>query len=211
MKRLYLIGGLGADERVFKYLDLTIETKIIQWIEPQQNESLNSYAIRLTEQINQDEEFGILGVSFGGIVAIELSKHIKTSKLILISSAETSKQLPQKYVSLGKTQILKLIPNSLIKPPQQIFNFLFGAENKELLKEIIRDTNPQFIRWALNAVIKWSNETRPSEIIRIHGTNDKVIPLSGRAIEIKDGGHFMIVDKAKEISKLINEEINYTG
>lgn len=208
MKKLYLIGGLGADERVFKYLNLNIKTKIIQWIEPKPKEKISSYAIRLSEQINQDEEFGILGVSFGGILAIEISKHLKPSKLMLISSVETSKQLPQKYVSLGKTQILKLIPNSLIKPPQPIFNFLFGAKNKELLKEVIRDTNPQFIRWALNTIINWSNEKKSNQTIRIHGTNDKLIPLKGHAIEVKDGGHFMIVDRAEEISKLVNEQIN---
>jgi len=211
LKRLYLIGGLGADERVFKYLNLNIKTKIIQWIEPERKEEISSYSIRLSKQINQDEEFGILGVSFGGIMAIEISKHIKPTKLILISSVEVKNQLPQKYVLIGKTQILKLIPNNLIKPPQPIFNFLFGAKNKELLKEIIRDTNPQFIRWALNTIINWSNEKKSSEVMRIHGTKDKVIPLKGRAIEVKDGGHFMIVDKAEEISNLINEQMKYAG
>jgi len=211
LKSLYLIGGLGADGRVFKYLNLNIKTKIIQWIEPGRKEEISSYAFRLSKQINQDEEFGILGVSFGGIMAIEISKHIKPTKLLLISSVETKNQLPQKYLLLGKTQILKLIPNSFIKPPQPIFNFLFGAKNKELLKEIIRDTNPQFIRWALNTIISWSNDKKANEVIRIHGTKDNLIPLKGRAIEVKDGGHFMIVDKAKEISNLINEQMKYAG
>lgn len=211
MKKLYLIGGLGTDERVFKYLHLNIKTKIIQWIEPEHKEEISAYAIRLCKQINQNEEFGIVGVSFGGIMAIEISKHIKPTKLMLISSVETKNQLPQKYLLLGKTQILKLIPNSLIKPPQPIFNFLFGAKNKELLKEIIRDTNPKFIRWALNTIINWTNEAKSSEVIRIHGTKDKLIPLKGRAIEVKNGGHFMIVDRAEEISNLINEQMKYAG
>jgi len=206
-----MIGGLGADERVLNYLKLDVETTVIKWIEPKPKEELKSYAIRLTEQINQKDEFGILGVSFGGIVAIELSKLIKPSKLILISSVETSTQLPQTYVSLGKTQILNLIPNTLIKPPKPLLGFLFGAKNKQLLKQIIKDTEPEFIRWALNAIINWSNEETPIEAIRIHGTKDKLIPLKGEANEIKDGGHFMIVDKAEEISNLINEQMKYAG
>ena len=161
------------------------------------------------KQINHDDEFGILGVSFGGIIAIEISKLIKPKKLILISSVETSTQLPQTYVSLGKTQILNLIPNPLIKPPKPLLGFLFGAKNKRLLKQIINDTKPEFIRWALNAIVNWSNEEKPIEAIRIHGTKDKLIPLKGEEIEIKDGGHFMIVDKAEEISKLINEQMKY--
>lgn len=63
----------------------------------------------------------------------------------------------------------------------------------------------------MNAIIYWSNAKTPIETIRIHGTKDKLIPLKGEAIEIKDGGHFMIVDKAKEISKLINEQMKYAG
>lgn len=209
--KLYLIGGLGADERVFEYLKLDVETTVIKWIEPKPMEEIKSYSLRLIEQINQKDEFGILGVSFGGIVATEISKLINPSKLILISSVETDKELPRKYISIGKSKILNLIPNKFIKPPKPLLGFLFGTEKKQLLKQIIEDTEPEFIRWALNAIIKWSNESKSNNTIRIHGTNDKLIPLKGKAIEIKDGGHFMIVDKADEISKLVNEKLKYAG
>lgn len=209
--KLYLIGGLGADERVFKYLNLNVETNIIQWIEPRPREELKSYANRLLKQINQNEDFGILGVSFGGIVAIEISKLIKPSNLILISSVETNDQLPIHYLMIAKTRILNIIPNSLIKPPNFLLRFLFGANNKPLLEQIIKDTKPEFIRWALNSIIKWSNNSTYKDVVRIHGTNDKIIPLKGNAIEVKDGGHFMIVDKADEISNLVNEQMKYAG
>lgn len=206
--KLYLIGGLGADERVFKYLNLNTHTEIIQWIDPKPKEGLDSYAKRLLAQINSEEEFGILGVSFGGIVALEISKHLKPNKVILISSVETNDQLPKIYLTIGKSGILNIIPNSLIKPPNLILSFLFGAKNTELLKEIIRDTKPAFIRWSLNSIVNWTNDSNTIETIRIHGTNDKLIPLKGKAIKVKDGGHFMIADKAEEISKLVNKYLN---
>ena len=209
--KLYLIGGLGADERVFKNLDLKNETQVIKWIDPKPKEELNVYSKRLINQINQDEDFGILGVSFGGIVAIEISKLIKPKKLILISSVETSSQLPRSYVSIGKTRILNIIPNSLIKPPKKLMDFLFGAKDKKLLQQIIDDTKPEFIRWALNTIINWSSDNTSIKATRIHGTKDKLIPLKGKAIEIKDGGHFMVVDNAEEISILINEQMKYAG
>jgi len=37
--RLYTISGLGADRRVFKYLNLS-KTEHLDWIEPQKNETL---------------------------------------------------------------------------------------------------------------------------------------------------------------------------
>lgn len=209
--KLYMIGGLGADGRVFKSLKLDIRTQVISWIEPSPNEGLRSYSMRLLEQIDQSEEFGLLGVSFGGIVAVEISKLVKPKKLILISSVETSKQLPRIYRSFGRTRILKLLPNLMIKPPKLILGLLFGTKNIELLNQIIRDTEPEFIRWALNSILNWSNDSRISETLRIHGTNDRLIPLKGDAIQINNGGHFMIVDRAAEISKLVNEQMKNAG
>ncbi len=208
---LYLIGGLGADERVFEFLTLNIETQFIEWIEPKPDEDLKSYANRLTEQINKEEEFGILGVSFGGIIAIEIAKLIEPKKLILISSVETSNQLPQHLILFGKTKVLDILPNTLIKPPRSILGYLFGAENRSLLFQIILDTKPEFIRWALNTIVNWSNDLNRTEIIRIHGTKDRLIPLKGNAIMVEDGGHFMIVDKAEQISKILNEQLKNAG
>ncbi len=115
--------------------------------------------------------------------------------------------MPRRYLAIGKTRILNLIPNQFIKPPKFIQSFLFGTENKKLLNAIIEDTSPEFIRWALQKLIEWNNDTSFKEILRIHGTKDKLIPLKGEATQIKDGGHFMVVDKAIEISAIINQEI----
>ncbi|MBK9299061.1 MAG: alpha/beta hydrolase [Saprospiraceae bacterium] len=208
---LYLIGGLGADERVFKYLNINVKTQIINWILQEPNEELKSYAKRLTEQINKNEEFAILGVSFGGIIAIEMAKFIRPKKLILISSVESSNQLPKHLITMGKTMVLEMLPNSLIKPPRFILGYLFGSENRKLLHQIIKDTKPEFIRWALKTIVRWSNDSNITETIRIHGTKDRLIPLKGNAIKVEDGGHFMIVDRAKEISKIINEQLKYAG
>lgn len=208
---LYLIGGLGADERVFKYLNINVKTKIINWILQEPNEELKSYAKRLTEQINKNEEFAILGVSFGGIIAIEMTKFIRPKKLILISSVESSNQLPKHLITMGKTMAIEILPNILIKPPRFILGYLFGAENSKLLYQIIKDTKPEFIRWALKTIVRWSNDSNITETIRIHGTKDRLIPLKGNAIKVDNGGHFMIVDKAEEISKILNEQLKYAG
>ena len=48
--KLYAISGLGADQRVFKYLTLDCEIIPLEWIDPQKNEPLENYAIRLSEK-----------------------------------------------------------------------------------------------------------------------------------------------------------------
>ncbi len=48
MKRLYLISGLGADERVFRNIDFDgNDTKFISWISPETNEERSIYCKRL--------------------------------------------------------------------------------------------------------------------------------------------------------------------
>lgn len=205
--KLYLIGGLGADERVFKFLKLDSNVVVLKWITPIVNESISSYANRLMNQIDDTQEFGLLGVSFGGIVALEISKISKPTKLILISSVEIHEHLPSLYIALGRTKILNLIPNRYIKPPSFLLRYLFGAKNKKLLNEIIGDTDPAFIRWALDVILNWCNVANNIKPIRIHGDKDKLIPLKGDAIKVANAGHFMIVDNATEISELINKEL----
>lgn len=118
---------------------MNCEHQIIEWIDPNPNESIESYAKRLIPQIDVNTEFGLLGVSFGGLISIELGKQINPQKIILISSVETSNQLSSRYLKIGKSGILNLIPNSLIKPPNFLLGYLFGATDKQLLQEIIKD------------------------------------------------------------------------
>lgn len=209
--KLYQIGGLGADERVFRYLDLDCDTQTLNWIEPIKNEDLKSYTNRLQTQIDQTEDFGILEVSFGGIVAIELSKLCKPKKLILVSSVEHENQLSKLYLLIGRSGIIQWLPNRMIKPPKFILGFVFGTQNKKLIRKIVDDTKPEFIRWALNQIINWKSKSTLIVPVRIHGTNDFLIPLKGKAITVIGGGHFMIVDRAEEISNLVNLQMMNAG
>ncbi len=201
---VYQIGGLGADERVFQFLNLRIASHVINWIESIQGEGLESYASRLTEQIDIEEKFVLIGVSFGGIIALEISKIVEPEFLILISSVTNHEQLPRKFLALGRTGILNLLPISMIKPPPFLQKYLFSARNTLLLKTIIRDTDPNFIKWALKSMLKWQLEKVPNRVFRIHGTRDRLIPLLGDAIQVENGGHFMIVDNADEVSEIVN-------
>jgi len=205
--KLYLIGGLGADERVFQFLDLQIDCISLAWIEPLKNESIHLYSKRLSNQIDSTEDFGLLGVSFGGLIANEISKILKPKFIILISSLRSSKDLPKLYALIGRIGIINYVPSFLIKPPQFVFNYLFDARNKALLNQIISDTDPKFVKWALSKIANWKFEKSNIHTIQIHGKIDKLFPIRNDAIIVRNGGHFMIVDKAQVISNIINREL----
>ena len=206
--KIYGLSGLGVDERIFKYLTLECQLIPIPWIKPIKGESLVSYSKRLAENINQDEEFGILGVSFGGLVAVEISKLLQPSLTVLISSAETRNDLRPIYNTLAKTGIAKIFPEKLFDPPKGIVQFLFGTKDK-LLNQILDDADLSFTKWAVNAMLGWDNEQRIKGAIKISGSKDKLLPPSLKDdVHIIEGGeHFMIVDKAEEVSDIINQDL----
>ena len=208
--KLYAISGLGADQRVFQYLNLNYELIPVEWIPPKRQETLPAYACRLAQAIHTDEPFGILGVSFGGLVATEISKQLQPDVTILISSAETKHELRPIYRLAGRSNILNLIPKQLFDPPRALANWLFGTQNKPLLKAILDDTDLSFAKWAVNQLTNWQNTERiKNPTLKICGTKDQLIPPSRdkHAKLIQGGAHFMIVDRADEISELINTAI----
>jgi len=208
--KIYAISGLGADSRVFDYLALENKLIPLDWIKPLPNEHIENYAKRFAEQYKLDKkgDFVIIGLSFGGLIATEISKTYSPKLTILISSAETNKELNSIIKLAGKLKITNVLPKHFFDPPRSIANFLFGTNNKELLNTILDDTDLEFAKWAVTELVNWKNTKQLDNVLKIGGNKDKLLPPKDKRTVIVDGGeHFMIVDKAKEISDIINEKL----
>lgn len=206
--RAYCISGLGADERVFKELRIQYEMVPIHWLTPLAQETLSEYSQRLIAQIDTTTPFMLIGVSFGGMIACEMNRFIKPLHTIIISSAAQASELPLTYKIMGKIKLATWLPEFMLFPPLPVLNYLFDVqtpEHKILIKNISQDTDPVFARWAIDKITHWKNTVVPSNLIRIHGDQDKVLPhYTTDARLIKNGGHFMIVNRAEEVSAVIN-------
>lgn len=109
MNKLYLISGLGADYRLFKNFNPEgYEIVHVHWIEPEQDDSLTTYATKLIAryQIADGEMVG--GVSLGGMLTIEIAKQVKLDKAILISSIKSIDEAPGYFSLFRKFPIIKL-------------------------------------------------------------------------------------------------------
>jgi pimeloyl-ACP methyl ester carboxylesterase len=207
---VYVFSGLGADERVFVNIDFAgLHPIFIKWITPQRKESIESYATKLLTQITSEKPV-LIGISFGGIMAIEVAKQIETEKVIIISSAKTKNEIPYYLRWAGQLGIHKLFPASLLKQSNIFSSWLFGttsASEKQLLKEILKDTDVIFLKWAIDCIVHWKNTTLLKNLKHIHGTSDRILPHSFVTCNysINNGGHFMILNKAEEVTKLIQE------
>ncbi|NME69047.1 alpha/beta hydrolase [Flammeovirga aprica] len=201
--KAYCISGLGADHRVYENLELKYEKVHLHWIKPLEGESLKDYAIRLSENINQDEDYVIIGVSFGGLIAVEISKILKPKLTVLISTIEKSDELPFQYRIFRKMNFLKLLPPSFFNLPPFIASILFGTKNP-LLRVILQDSDLNFTKWAILSLLRWTNSVSIENSLKINGTSDLILSSPRSDFYIEKGHHFMIVDRAEEIGKIIN-------
>ena len=80
--------------------------------QPFDNESISDYALRISKKIKHDNVV-LLGVSFGGVLVQEISKHIKVRKLIIVSSVKSMHELPKKMLLAKTTKLYKFIPTQL--------------------------------------------------------------------------------------------------
>ncbi len=209
---IYAFSGLGADKRAFAGIDFSgHHITFIEWIPNKKNESIESYAKRLSEQI-LDPNPVLIGVSFGGMIAIEVARIISVEKIIIISSAKGKNELPLIYRIAGSMQFHKLLPYHLMNKPTLLLFWFFSVRkvaDKILLSSIIRETDVSFLKWAINAIVNWKRKSDTKDVYHIHGQKDRILPLRNvyANVIIPKGGHFMLVTESEVISKKINQQL----
>jgi hypothetical protein len=212
-KIVYIFSGLGADSIPFANLKLPGYRKVyISWVTPLPGESLSDYAGRVKDQITAKDPY-IIGLSFGGILAVEVSKQINVHKMVLISSAKTSDELNPVQFFFMRMGLYRIIPGFLLKRTNFLTYGYFGAHSdgdKKALMKLLQSTDISLFRWGLKSIALWDNKIPPERTIQIHGTSDKVI--ASRRVKpdysIHGGGHLMILNKADTISKIILHYFN---
>jgi len=201
---VYLMPGMAANPSIFDNIKLPknkFEIHKLYWENPVKNETISSYALRMTEKINH-ENVVLLGVSFGGIIVQEMSKHIKLRNLFVVSSVKTMHELPKRFKILKATKAYKLLPTQLASNLDLLAKFAFGDLIKrriELYKRFLSVNNKYYLDWSISQIINWNQTEIIPEIIHIHGEKDLVFPhhCVGNCITIKGGTHIMIIDKYK--------------
>jgi pimeloyl-ACP methyl ester carboxylesterase len=211
--KAYFISGIGADYRMFTHIRLPkgYEAAYVHWIPPQKTEPLPDYAHRLIDQIDTTEPFVLVGLSLGGIMAVEIAKRIHPACTIIISSVPLSDQLPGYYKLAGKLGLGKLVSASFLKAATTIKHSLTmkSPANRQLMRSIIAAGDDQFIKWALTAVLEWNNKEIPSPFYHIHGTRDEIFPihLTHPTHVVQKGGHMFVMSQPEAVNNILEEII----
>ena len=208
---IYLMPGLAASPKIFDYITFPenlYEVHYLEWIRPTSlDEPLKDYAKRISKFISE-KNVVLIGVSFGGILVQEISKIINPKKVIIISCVKNSRELPKRLQFAKISKSYKLFPANNITTFENFISYIFGKMTKKRIEQYkiflsVRD--PLYLKWAIYNVLHWQQTKTLPNITHIHGTIDHIFPIKHikDCIEIQNGAHVMILNKAKEINSII--------
>jgi pimeloyl-ACP methyl ester carboxylesterase len=217
---VYILAGLGIGPELFENLPAGsgYQFKPVKWLVPSPDESLASYAGRLCSQVDTEKPFLLAGVSFGGIVAMEMAAKLGASKVLLISSIRDKKEGPFYFYWLncfpGKV-LLKSVLKLKNLVPQCLVSFAFGVNNAnggDMLRNALNVTDAAFLEWAIIRLLEWERSGFRGRVIQIHGAKDRLFPIKSMRpdVVVPDAGHLLIYTHGTSVSNACDEILRTT-
>ncbi len=215
MQKIFLISGLGADRRLFNKLDLPgYELVFMDWLEPDERDTLTTYAQKLISHYGVMPGAVVMGVSMGGMLTVEISSLVNLSKAIIVSSVINASEFPFYFKWFRRVPVYKIIPHGFYTSMGFLIKPLFGelkGKSGFLFADMIRHSSPKFMRWAMHAILHWQPKPLRTKLYHIIGNKDIIFPykkITTATHIIEGGSHDMVYTRGREISKLLQRILN---
>lgn len=214
---IILFPGMGADAQMFGHQIAAIsQIQVPPWITPSEHESLSAYAERFAGHVNPHRRCYIGGASFGGFVALEMSRHLDVAACFLIGSVQGPEEFP------NSLRALRMVPQAADVIPFEIAAFfcrsaqLSGDTSSESalisIMSQFSEADSSFIRWACRAVLEWNGmkDNVPVPVHHIHGGKDHVLPAAKTNADciIPGAGHLLPITHPSEVTAYIKSKID---
>jgi pimeloyl-ACP methyl ester carboxylesterase len=206
-----LLPGMAADERMFEPQRRAFPNLIVPpWIEPEPREPLSSYARRMAARLNSSGLLLIGGVSFGGIVALEMADHLGLAKCVLISSIRSPAEMPWRLRVLRP--LATVGPDRLGVTAGWAARWLAPSMPRATARRLGRLAAPQsaFLCWACWAALHWepTPTARRTRVRQIHGSVDRTFPIRYTHPDqiIIGGGHLLTLTHPAEVNEYLARE-----
>lgn len=203
---IFLLPGMTRDYPVFsRLMPLLSNVTIVNFPDPEPNESLPNYAKRMADHFPQD--CIIAGVSFGGILALEISRIIQPTGCILISSVSSPRQFPPGIRACRSFGVLNCM--RLLKATGWLTTWLPKSIRPAFLMRMVKLTgdSSHWYRWAMSAVLDWRPNSTGlnSPVLQIHGDADTTFPVRYVTpdVVIRNGRHGLPISNPIETADAI--------
>jgi pimeloyl-ACP methyl ester carboxylesterase len=218
-KNAYLLAGMGGDQRIYTYLELDSNFNVIPIIysQPDPDDDMRSYAHKLINQIDTTEDFILIGVSLGGMLAVEINDSIHPEQVILISSAKNRNELPVRYKMWNAVPIHRHIsPELYLKSADFLQPIIERDRNsqEEIFEAMLKDKDPVFIQRTVAMVIEWERDSCTAlNITHIHGDIDHTLPLKhiSPSFIVENGSHMIMLTNSNEVNAAIKLALAIEG
>lgn len=196
-----LLSGMGIDTRVHDRLTPTVPVTTLPWLPFHPAQDLPAYARGYAERgLVRDGDL-IGGTSMGGMVALEIARHVRVRGVIQIASCDHPRHinpvlrrlwLLSQVAPVGWLHALPDVP-------------MLPAEAR-LAVDLARDSSPAMVRWACRTIVHWRGCAPDVPVRTIHGTRDHVIRLGSRRVDerVLGAGHIMVLTHPAPISAFID-------
>jgi hypothetical protein len=214
-RRLVLLPGLGADERLFAQLgELCLPTHTPRLPVPNSGENMLAYALRVAATLELKPDDWIGGCSFGSLVAADIARHRPVAGLVLIGGALSSSDLtaPAAWASL----LRHVLPVRALHPlltSRALLSLAFGAlpaDTLSVLASMLADTSDAMLREGVRLVTSYDPSTQPlCPVYSIHGGNDRFMrpPTVPNCIVVEEAGHALVLSHAQRVTGFLRTTI----
>jgi pimeloyl-ACP methyl ester carboxylesterase len=216
--RLILFSGLGVDARLVQaQQSLDADIEVPPWIEPLENESLAGYSKRFAQQLDLSRPAFVGGISFGGMIAQEVARHVPTRGLVLLATCRSGREVPLPYrVTARIARRLPLwsirIGRRLASPLKPLMGLL-PSKHLAWFDGMIADTDPAMLRWCAGALVDWPGAgplTVP--LVQIQGTRDLILPARlTKPTHLIPGGHLANITHTAEVNAIVQRFLDGIG
>ena len=203
---MILLPGLNGDPRVFAPQAAAFpDVRPVRWTLPPRGDRLAVYAARLAGSLGRVGPCVVVGVSFGGIVATELARHVDATACVVIASARDPAGLPAAVRALRRAATV--VPSAAVELAVRAGVTTAAPQDDRRRQDT---TDRAFRSWAVNAMVTWRPAgPPPCPLVQIHGDRDRQFP-GGTAVAdhvIAGGGHLLTITHAEQVNAILADVV----
>lgn len=168
------------------------------WTGLAKTETLAAIAEELIVQHSIQNGDILIGASFGGMVACEITKLREIPHLFLVGSAEKKEEINDLLNVLHP--LAKVLPIDWLR--------MSAGKLPTELTQMFSQAETQFIQTMCSAIFKWRGFASPqTKVFRIHGMHDLIIPPPHKVDLLLEAGHLIAMTRASECVRFIEAKL----
>ena len=212
---MIFFSGMGADASVFFSQSLAFPNLTVpDWDSPLPQDDLQSYCARMALKLDPKRPCIVGGASFGGIVALEMTRHLEALACILIGSVRGPQQLPKRIRILRRLSwAIKFAPIKFLQRAARtsaVAARSAGAKNLASIAMQFSDADAAVLRWSASQILSWKSTYEGFEIRHIHGDRDRVFPIAHVEPDeiVIGGGHVISMTHGTQVNSFLRKHIS---